>query len=240
MGEPRYMVAPMVDASELPFRQLCRKHGATAAYSPMFHARLFAESAPYRAEQFSTCEADRPLFVQFCANDPPTLVRAAKLVEGQCDAVDLNLGCPQRIAKRGRYGAFLMEDIDLVESLVRALHKEISTPVTVKIRCFPDVRETIKYARRLEKAGAYLVAVHGRTREQKRAAEVAADWEQIRAVKAALSVPVGANGNVRCVEDADRLMKFTGADSCMSAESLLRNPAMFGQRREGGVVAAAG
>lgn len=109
--------------SELPFRMLCRKYGATAAYSPMMHARLFAESPAYRAEHLSTCPADRPLFVQFCANDPQVLLAAARHVDdGRCDYVDLNFGCPQRIAKRGNYGAFLMDDLPTVEALVRTLH----------------------------------------------------------------------------------------------------------------------
>jgi tRNA-dihydrouridine synthase 1 len=110
--------------SELPFRLLCRQHGADAAYSPMLHARLFAESSAYREEHFTTCQEDRPLFVQFCANDPDILVRAASLVDSDaCDYLDLNFGCPQRIAKRGNYGAFLMDDLARVESLVRGLRK---------------------------------------------------------------------------------------------------------------------
>lgn len=110
--------------SELPFRMLCRRYGATAAYTPMLHARLFSESEKYRTEHFSTCPEDRPLFVQFCANDPDILVQAATHVDdGSCDYVDLNFGCPQRIAKRGHYGAFLMDDLPCAESLIRALHK---------------------------------------------------------------------------------------------------------------------
>ena len=75
----------------------------------------------------------RPLFVQFCANNPETLLKAAKLVEGQCDAVDINLGCPQRIARRGKYGAFLMDDLGLVERLVSMLAQNLSVPVTCKV-----------------------------------------------------------------------------------------------------------
>lgn len=75
----------------------------------------------------------RPLFVQFCANDPDTVLAAAKLVEDRCDAVDLNLGCPQRIAKRGKYGAFLMDDLNLVERIVKKLSMGLKIPVTVKV-----------------------------------------------------------------------------------------------------------
>jgi tRNA-dihydrouridine synthase 1 len=109
--------------SELPFRMLCRKYGATAAYTPMLHARLFSEGSKYREEHFTTCPEDRPLFVQFCANDPDVLVSAAEYVEEAADYIDLNFGCPQRIARKGHYGAFLMDDLPCVESLVRALHK---------------------------------------------------------------------------------------------------------------------
>lgn len=84
---------------------LCRRHGATGAYTPMLHARLSLEAPGYLDEHFTTCETDRPLLAQFCANDPQVLLRAARLVEPYVDGVDLNLGCPQRIARRGRYGA---------------------------------------------------------------------------------------------------------------------------------------
>lgn len=102
---------------------LCRRYGATAAYTPMLHARLFSEGSKYREEHLTTCPEDHPLFVQFCANDPDVLVTAAQHVEESADYIDLNFGCPQRIAKKGRYGAFLMDDLPCVASLVRALHE---------------------------------------------------------------------------------------------------------------------
>ena len=84
----------------------------------MLHAKIFATDPKYRKEHFSPCPEDRPLFVQFCANDPDYLLQAAKFVENDCDAVDINLGCPQGIAKKGNYGSYLLEKKDLIVSMV--------------------------------------------------------------------------------------------------------------------------
>jgi len=176
LGNPRYHVAPMVDQSELAFRELCKRYGATLGYTPMIHARLFVESPKYRREIFSTSTRDRPLLAQFCANDPEILLRAATMIAPYCDGVDINFGCPQRIAKRGNYGAFLMDDWKTVEALIRKLDEELPVPVTAKIRVYDDLETTLKYAKMVEAAGAQIVAVHGRTREQKRCAEIRANW----------------------------------------------------------------
>lgn len=235
LGAPKYWVAPMVDQSELPFRELCRRHGATAAYTPMLHARLFLNGKAYRHELFTTCASDRPLLAQFCANDPQTLLQAAKIVEPYVDGIDVNLGCPQRIARRGNYGAYLMDHLPLVEELVRTLAKELSIPVTVKIRRFNDLNKTIEYAAMLERAGASLVAVHGRTRDQRKSMSeegyVRACWDTIAAVKSALRVPVLANGNIRSLHDVEPCLKYTKCDGVLSAESLLQDPALFSPHR---------
>ncbi len=221
------------------------------AYSPMLHARLFAESQKYRDQHFepirpaSSSEADgpppepyldgnpqidRPLFVQFCANDPAALLSAAQLVAPHCNAVDLNLGCPQGIARKGHYGAFLQEKQDLIYNLIRSLHENLPIPVTVKIRILDTKEATLAYAQNVLKAGASILTVHGRRREQKGHLTGLADWEMIQYLRDNLppETVLFANGNILQPGDLERCLEATGADGVMSAEGNLSDPGIFG------------
>lgn len=230
---PKTVVAPMVDQSELAWRIFCRRHGADLCYTPMFNAKLFAHNETYRKNNFSDMDGDpnidRPLIVQFCANDPDELLAAAKFVEGRCDAVDLNLGCPQGIAKRGHYGSFLMEEWDLIEKLISKLHNELRIPVTAKIRIFDSKEKTLEYAKMILSAGAQILTVHGRTREMKGQQTGLADWSYIRFLRDNLppNTVLFANGNIAYPEDVVRCLEATAADAVMSAETNLSNPAIF-------------
>ncbi|KAI0696890.1 Dus-domain-containing protein [Cerioporus squamosus] len=235
LGSPKFVVAPMVDQSELAWRKLSRRYGAQLVYTPMINAKMYAEGVrkPYREQNFDTVHGeeggpeDRPLIVQFCGNSPDHLLTSAKLLEPYCDAVDINLGCPQDIARRGRYGSYLQDEWDLIYQLINTLHKNLSIPVTAKFRVFPTVEKTVEYAKMLERAGAQILTCHGRTREQRGHRSGVADWEKIRAVKEAVSVPVIANGNILFYSDIEKCLAATGADAVMSAEGNLYNPAIF-------------
>lgn len=220
----------------------------------MMHARLFMGAHKYRdsniqptrkslrsspepvcleepAEPFldGNPSCDRPFFVQFCANSPDELLGAAKYVEAYCDAVDLNLGCPQGIAKKGNYGAFLQEDWDTIYKMINNLHKHLSIPVTAKMRVLETKEKTLEYAQMILSAGASLIAVHGRQRDQKGHKTGLADWTVIRYLRDHLppDTVIFANGNILCYNDIQKCLEATGADGIMSAEGNLCDPTIF-------------
>ncbi|KAI0439593.1 dihydrouridine synthase-domain-containing protein [Xylaria telfairii] len=255
LGSPKFVVAPMVDQSEFAWRKLTRSflspqdNAKLLAYTPMFHARLFDETPKYRDAHFQAtkqpvgtpeCDPaslfldgnpsfDRPLFVQFCANDPEQLLHAAEMVAPYCDAVDLNLGCPQGIARKGRYGAFLQEDQDLIYRLINILHENLSIPVTAKIRILDTKEDTLAYAKNVLAAGASVLTVHGRRREQKGHLTGVADWGYIRYLRENLpkETVIFANGNILQHGDIEKCLEATGADAVMSAEGNLSDPSIF-------------
>ena len=220
----------------------------------MLHSRMFTETSKFRDHHFQPSRSglanppeidpdrsladlyldghpniDRPLFVQFCANDPDILLQAARYVEPFCDAIDLNLGCPQGIARKGNYGAFLQEDWGLIYRLINKLHLNLSIPVTAKMRILESKEKTLKYAQMILSAGASLITVHGRHRDQKGHKTGLADWSVLRYLRERLpsDTVIFANGNILQHGDIYRCLKETHADGVMSAEGNLCDPTIF-------------
>ena len=236
----RYIVAPMVGASELPFRILCRKYGAQLVYTPMMLASEFATSRKYREKEFQTTPFDRPLVCHFAANNPEDFSAAAKIAEPHCDAIDLNLGCPQRTAYVGHFGSYLLDakDRPLVLGMVQAASSAVKIPIFVKIRLLDTYEETLELCRQLYDAGASLVAIHARYRASFHrkgagARDGPALLDQVQRLRQDLSSEkycdklLVTNGNTVTYEDVVKNLELTKADCIMSAEGILDNPALY-------------
>ncbi|KAG1748297.1 FMN-linked oxidoreductase [Suillus paluster] len=235
-----YIAAPMVKQSDAPFRLLTQRYGATLAYTQMLDPHKLLEDRDYlefhqrdltlgRGARRGTAE---PVVVQLCGNDPETIVQAGKKMQGLCDGIDLNLGCPQEHALEGHYGGYLLakKDWPLVQSIVSAMSHLLQPPTSVKLRLCPSSSppsSTVEFAALLEHAGASWVTLHARHVSAKRRRQGAANLDVVRAVKTALKVPVVSNGNVRTWEDVQKNKAETQADGIMVGETLLGNPCVF-------------
>jgi tRNA-dihydrouridine synthase 1 len=238
------VVAPMVDASDLPYRLLTRRYNTTLCFTPMIHARMFIEKEGYRRKfwrDHGMPKEDRPLIAQFCGHDKEVLYQAMKVVEDHVDGVDINCGCPQNIAKKGHYGAYLMEKDggDHIVDIVRYLAPRLKVPVSVKLRILPSETEngpprfedTMVLYKRLVDAGASMLTIHGRTREQRQRKTGAADWAFTKRVVDEFSdrIPILCNGSISNMDDVLRCFQETGVDGVMSSEAILEYPPLFMQ-----------
>ncbi|EOB13983.1 tRNA-dihydrouridine synthase 1-like protein [Nosema bombycis CQ1] len=224
--KPYYILAPMVGNSELAWRTLARRYGATICYTEMVHCEAFLRSKknPVKNNWYSTNKEDRPLVIQVCGNNPQIMLEACLILQEECDAIDINFGCPQEVAKRGKYGSWLQDDWSLIEDIVKTLSSNLKVPVFCKIRVFKCMEMTVSYAKMIENAGCKLLPVHGRTREQKGIKSGLASWEHIRRIKENLKIPVVSNGNILYHSDLEKCLDFTKCDGVMVAETHLYNP----------------
>jgi nifR3 family TIM-barrel protein len=225
------ILAPMDGISDLPFRNLCRQFGSAMSYVPFIHARELLAGRKRIFELLEYSSKERPVSLQLYDNNEDNLLRAAHMLrEYEPDAIDVNMACSIRsISARGA-GAGLLRDPSKVGRIIHSLTSELDVPITVKIRLGwdEDNLNFLDIARVVEQNGAALIAVHGRTRQQRFSGN--ANWDAIAAIKHAVSIPVIGNGDICSVEDIKRMKSHTGCDAIMIGRAAIGNPWILGHR----------
>ena len=231
--ENSYVLGPMAGVTDLPFRLLCKEQGAGLLCMEMVSAKGIFYNNKNTESLLQIHPKEVPVSLRLFGSDPKIVSEMAKRIEERPFSIlDINMGCPVPKVVRNGEGSALMKNPKLVYELVSATVKAIKKPVTVKIRKgFDDEHvNAVEIAKIIEEAGAAAVAVHGRTREQYYSGK--ADWEIIRQVKEAVSIPVIGNGDVTSGEQAIAMRKQTGCDGVMIARGAQGNPWIFSELLE--------
>ena len=220
-------LAPMAGMADRAFRELCVSHGATYTVTEMVSSKGLT-LGDRKSGDLLTLGNERPCAAQIFGDDPEIMAKAAiKCLEYKPDAIDINMGCPApKVAMNGG-GASLMKRPELAYEIVKAVSSAVQLPVTVKIRkgWDNDSVNAVALAQLCEKAGACAIAIHGRTRQEMYSGKV--DYDIIRYVKQAVSVPVIGNGDITDEQSATIMLEKTGCDALMIGRGALGNPWIF-------------
>lgn len=225
----RLALAPMAGVTDLAFRQICREHGAALTVTEMVSTKALCYQDRKTPRLLALGEDEHPAAAQVFGHEPETMAEGAKIARAVsgCDIIDINMGCPAPKIVNNGDGSALMRDPALAARVIEAVAKAVDVPVTVKFRKGWDEKSVncVEFARMAEAAGAAAITIHGRTRAQQYSGK--ADWDAIRAVKQAVSIPVFANGDVAEPADAVRILEYTGADAVMIGRGALGDPWIF-------------
>ncbi len=220
------VVAPMAGVTNKAYREVCKEFGAGLVCAEMVSDKALTFNNKKTWKMLEISPDEHPVSMQIFGGDIDSMVAGAKIIDENCDAdiIDINMGCPVTKVVKAGAGSKLMQTPDKIYEMVSAVVKAVKKPVTVKIRLGWDLDSVnaIEVATLIEKAGASALAVHGRTRSQMYSGK--ADWDMIRQVKEAVSIPVIGNGDITSGEDALRMIKETGVDAVMIGRGILGGP----------------
>ena len=226
------ILAPMAGVTDLPFRMLCKEQGASLVYTEMISAKGIYYNNKNTGKLWETDASERPVSLQLFGSDPDLMAdMAAKIEDKDFDIYDINMGCPVPKVVNNGEGSALMNNPKLAGEIIEKMTKAVKKPVTVKFRkgFGKDDNTAVEFAKVAEAAGAAAIAVHGRTREQYYQGK--ADWDVIRDVKNAVSIPVIGNGDLFTPEDVKNMYEHTGVDGFMFGRGVRGNPWLFKRTR---------
>lgn len=225
----RVTLAPMAGVTDFAFRELCLSMGAALAATEMVSAKALVYKDEKTRALLYISEAGHPCAAQIFGHEPEIMAEAAPMaleISG-ADMLDINMGCPVGKIVRAGDGSALMRDTELAQSIIESVRKTVAKPLTVKFRKGFDSGSVnaVAFAQMCERSGADAVAVHGRTRAQMYSGR--ADWDVIRDVRKAVSIPVIANGDVFSAEDAAHILSYTGCELAMIGRGSFGDPWIF-------------
>lgn len=222
------ILAPMAGVTDLPFRLLCKEQGAGLLCTEMVSAKAISFHNKNTISLMQIDPKENPVSLQIFGSEPELMAEVAKSIEEQpFDILDINMGCPVPKVVNNGEGSALLKNPALIREIVTKVAHAIKKPVTVKIRIGFEgyLVDSIEIAKIIEDSGAAAIAVHGRTRQQYYSGE--ADWDTIRRIKEAVSIPVIGNGDVDSPQKAEKLLTETGCDAVMIGRAVRGNPWLF-------------
>lgn len=234
-GDRPLFLAPMEDVTDIGFRKLCKRFGASMVYTEFVSAEALVRSIKSTVSKLTISDDERPVGIQIYGRDTEAMVEAAKIVEeAHPDVIDLNFGCPvKKVAGKGA-GAGMLQNIPLMLDITREVVKAVHTPVTVKTRLGWDSSHLIitDLAEQLQDCGIQALTIHGRTRAQMYTGS--ADWTLIGEVKRnpRIHIPIIGNGDITSPEDAERAFDDYGVDAVMVGRATFGRPWIFKEMRD--------